>query len=106
MWISNAGFAEIFIVFGRIENDKNITAFILEFDKNNPNGVTLGEEENKLGITSSSTSCDANPFEQIISRSTFISPIERVIDTPSLEASYFWHSIPKRIEIPACIAFW
>jgi len=27
----------------------------LEFDKNNPNGVTLGEEENKLGITSSST---------------------------------------------------
>ena len=55
MWISNAGFAEIFIVFGRIENDKNITAFILEFDKNNPNGVTLGAEENKLGITSSST---------------------------------------------------
>ena len=55
MWISNAGFAEIFIVFARIETDKNITAFILEFDKNNPNGVTLGEEENKLGITSSST---------------------------------------------------
>jgi len=55
MWISNAGFAEIFIVFARIENDKNITAFIMEFDKNNPNGVTLGEEENKLGIHSSST---------------------------------------------------
>ena len=55
MWISNAGFAKIFIVFGRIENDKNITAFILEFDKNNPNGVTLGEEEDKLGIKSSST---------------------------------------------------
>jgi len=55
MWISNAGFAEIFIVFGRIENDKNITAFILDFDKNNPNGLTLGAEENKLGITSSST---------------------------------------------------
>ncbi|AOW21909.1 acyl-CoA dehydrogenase family protein [Urechidicola croceus] len=55
MWISNAGFAEIFIVFARIEDDKNITAFILEYDKNNPNGVTLGEEENKLGITSSST---------------------------------------------------
>ena len=55
MWISNAGFAEIFIVFGRIEDDKNITAFILEFDKNNPNGVTLGEEEHKLGIVSSST---------------------------------------------------
>ena len=55
MWISNAGFAEIFIVFARIEDDKNITAFILEFDKENPNGVSLGEEENKLGITSSST---------------------------------------------------
>ena len=55
MWISNAGFAEIFIVFARIENDKNITAFIMEFDKNNPNGVTLGAEENKLGIASSST---------------------------------------------------
>jgi alkylation response protein AidB-like acyl-CoA dehydrogenase len=55
MWISNAGFAEIFIVFARIEDDKNITAFILEFDKDNPNGVSLGEEEKKLGITSSST---------------------------------------------------
>ncbi len=55
MWISNAGFAEIFIVFARIEDDKNITAFLLEFDKNNPNGVTLGEEEEKLGIISSST---------------------------------------------------
>jgi alkylation response protein AidB-like acyl-CoA dehydrogenase len=55
MWISNAGFAEIFIVFARIENDKNITAFIMDFDKQNPNGVTLGAEENKLGIMSSST---------------------------------------------------
>ena len=55
MWISNAGFAEIFIVFARIENDKNITGFILEFDKENPNGVILGEEEDKLGIKSSST---------------------------------------------------
>ncbi len=55
MWISNAGFAEIFIVFARIENDKNITAFIMEFDKENPNGVTLGAEEQKLGIHSSST---------------------------------------------------
>lgn len=55
MWISNAGFAEIFIVFARIENDKNITGFLLEYDKDNPNGVTFGEEEKKLGITSSST---------------------------------------------------
>lgn len=55
MWISNAGFAEIFIVFARIEDDKNITGFLLEYDKKNPNGVSFGEEEKKLGITSSST---------------------------------------------------
>ena len=55
MWISNAGFAEIFIVFARIEDDKNITGFLLEYDKENPNGVTFGDEEKKLGITSSST---------------------------------------------------
>ncbi|NRB82548.1 MAG: acyl-CoA dehydrogenase family protein [Winogradskyella sp.] len=55
MWISNAGFAETFIVFARIEDDKNITGFIVEFDKDNPNGMTLGEEEHKLGIHSSST---------------------------------------------------
>lgn len=55
MWISNAGFAEIFIVFARIENDKNITGFLMEYDKNNPNGVSFGDEERKLGITSSST---------------------------------------------------
>jgi len=53
MWISNAGFCSLFIVFARIERDKNITAFIVE---NNPeNGITLGEEEHKLGIRASST---------------------------------------------------
>ena len=55
MWISNAGFASTFIVFARIDDDKNITAFILDYDPENPNGVTLGEEEHKLGIKSSST---------------------------------------------------
>ncbi len=55
MWISNAGFCKVMIVFARIENDKNITGFIVEFDKNNPNGITLGEEEPKLGIRASST---------------------------------------------------
>merc|ERR1712000_75739 len=30
MWISNAGFADLFIVFAKIENDKNLTAFIVE----------------------------------------------------------------------------
>ena len=54
MWITNAGFAQVFIVFARIEDDKNITAFIVEKDKAG-DGFKLGEEEPKLGIHSSST---------------------------------------------------
>ena len=53
MWISNAGFCNVFIVFARIENDKNITGFIVENDPSN--GITLGKEEHKLGIRASST---------------------------------------------------
>ncbi len=53
MWISNAGFADLFIVFARIENDKNLTSFIVPNDSKN--GIKLGEEEKKLGIHSSST---------------------------------------------------
>lgn len=53
MWISNAGFCNIMIVFARIEDDKNITGFIVEHDPSN--GITLGDEEKKLGIHSSST---------------------------------------------------
>ncbi|NJB83770.1 acyl-CoA dehydrogenase family protein [Wenyingzhuangia aestuarii] len=55
MWISNAGFCNLMIVFARIEDDKNLTAFIVEYDKDNPNGITMGEEEKKLGIRASST---------------------------------------------------
>lgn len=53
MWISNAGFADLLIVFARIEDDKYITSFIVENDPEN--GISMGEEENKLGIHSSST---------------------------------------------------
>lgn len=53
MWISNAGFCNVFIVFARIEDDKNITGFIVENDPSN--GISLGDEEKKLGIHSSST---------------------------------------------------
>ena len=53
MWISNAGFCNVMIVFARIEDDKNITGFIVENDASN--GITMGEEEHKLGIHSSST---------------------------------------------------
>lgn len=53
MWISNAGFCNLFIVFARIEDDKNITGFIVENDPSN--GISMGDEEKKLGIHSSST---------------------------------------------------
>jgi alkylation response protein AidB-like acyl-CoA dehydrogenase len=59
MWISNAGFAQMFIVFAKIiengEKDGKLTAFLFEYDPENPNGFKLGEEEQKLGIRSSST---------------------------------------------------
>ena len=49
MWISNAGFAKLFIVFARIEDDKNITGFIVPNEADN--GITLGEEEKNLEFT-------------------------------------------------------
>jgi alkylation response protein AidB-like acyl-CoA dehydrogenase len=52
MWISNAGFADLLIVFAKIENDKNLTAFIVE---KNFGGITMNEEEKKMGIKGSST---------------------------------------------------
>jgi alkylation response protein AidB-like acyl-CoA dehydrogenase len=52
MWISNAGFADIFIVFAKIEDDKNLTAFIVE---KTFGGITMNEEEKKMGIKGSST---------------------------------------------------
>ncbi|MFN4253397.1 MAG: acyl-CoA dehydrogenase family protein [Saprospiraceae bacterium] len=51
MWITNAGFADIFIVFAKIGGEK-FTGFIVE--ANTP-GLTLGAEEDKLGIKGSST---------------------------------------------------
>ncbi|OAZ04380.1 acyl-CoA dehydrogenase family protein [Flavobacterium succinicans] len=53
MWISNAGFCSLFIVFARIGDDKNITGFIVENDP--ANGISMNEEEHKLGIRASST---------------------------------------------------
>ena len=52
MWITNGGFADIFIVFAKIEDDDNLSAFIIE---KTFGGITLGEEEKKLGIKGSST---------------------------------------------------
>lgn len=56
MWISNAGFADTFTLFARIEDDKNITGFVINRSElEDPNSMTFGEEEHKLGIRSSST---------------------------------------------------
>ncbi len=52
MWITNGGFAEIFIVFAKVEDDQNLSAFIVE---KSFGGITIGEEEKKLGIKGSST---------------------------------------------------
>ncbi|MDG1993466.1 MAG: acyl-CoA dehydrogenase family protein [Polaribacter sp.] len=71
MWISNAGFCSLMIVFARIEDDKNITGFIIEYDGENPNGITLGEEEHKLGIRASST-------RQVFFNDTLV-PIENML---------------------------
>jgi alkylation response protein AidB-like acyl-CoA dehydrogenase len=52
MWITNGGFADIFIVFAKIEDDENLTAFIVE---KTFGGITMNPEEHKMGIKGSST---------------------------------------------------
>lgn len=52
MWITNGGFADIFIVFAKIGEDKNLSAFIVEKEFG---GITMNPEEHKLGIKGSST---------------------------------------------------
>ena len=52
MWITNGGFANLFTVFAKIEDDKNLTAFLIEADSE---GITLNPEEKKMGIKGSST---------------------------------------------------
>lgn len=52
MWITNGGFADILIVFAKIDNDRILSAFIVE--KDYP-GVSINPEEKKMGIKGSST---------------------------------------------------
>lgn len=52
MWITNAGFADVFIVFAKIEDDENLSAFIVE---KSFGGIRLNAEEKKMGIKGSST---------------------------------------------------
>ncbi|WP_462249447.1 acyl-CoA dehydrogenase family protein [Ekhidna sp.] len=52
MWISNAGFADLLIIFAKIDDDKKLSAFIAE---RTWDGITMNDEEKKLGIKGSST---------------------------------------------------
>src|SRR3990172_3850668 len=52
MWITNGGFAHIFIVFAKIDSDENLSAFIVE---KSFGGISLNPEEHKMGIKGSST---------------------------------------------------
>lgn len=52
MWITNGGFADVYTVFAKIDNDENLSAFILD---NTMEGISLNSEEKKMGIKGSST---------------------------------------------------
>jgi alkylation response protein AidB-like acyl-CoA dehydrogenase len=52
MWITNAGFADLFTVFAKIDDDANLSAFLVE---KSFGGITLNAEEKKMGIKGSST---------------------------------------------------
>jgi alkylation response protein AidB-like acyl-CoA dehydrogenase len=52
MWITNGGFADVYTVFAKIDDDENLSAFIVE--RGYP-GLSLNEEEKKMGIKGSST---------------------------------------------------
>ncbi|MFP4047911.1 MAG: acyl-CoA dehydrogenase family protein [Bacteroidota bacterium] len=52
MWITNGGFADVQVVFAKIENDRILSAFIVEKDWD---GIVINPEEEKMGIKGSST---------------------------------------------------
>ena len=52
IWITNGGFADVYVVFAKIDDDKNLSAFIVE---RNFEGFSTGAEEKKFGIKGSST---------------------------------------------------
>jgi alkylation response protein AidB-like acyl-CoA dehydrogenase len=70
MWITNAGFANLFTVFAKIDDDKNLTAFIVGA---NTQGITLNPEEKKMGIKGSST-------RQVFFNNVLV-PIENILST-------------------------
>jgi alkylation response protein AidB-like acyl-CoA dehydrogenase len=70
MWITNAGFADLFTVFAKIDDDKNLTAFLIEA---NSDGISLNPEEKKMGIKGSST-------RQVFFNNVLV-PVENMLST-------------------------
>ena len=70
MWITNAGFADLFTVFAKIDDDKNLTAFLIEA---NSEGISLNPEEKKMGIKGSST-------RQVFFNNVLV-PVENMLST-------------------------
>ena len=70
MWITNAGFADLFTVFAKIDDDKNLTAFLIEA---NSQGISLNPEEKKMGIKGSST-------RQVFFNNVLV-PVENMLST-------------------------
>lgn len=52
IWITNGGIADVFVVFAKIDEDKDLSAFIVEKEFS---GFSIGQEEKKMGIKASST---------------------------------------------------
>lgn len=52
MWITNGGFADVYTVFAKIDNDRVLSAFVVE---RGMEGISFGAEEHKMGIKGSST---------------------------------------------------
>ena len=52
MWITNGGFADLLTVFAKIDNDRVLSAFLVEADWE---GISMNPEEHKMGIKGSST---------------------------------------------------
>ena len=50
MWITNGGFADLLTVFAKIDNDRVLSAFIVE---SKWEGITMNPEEHKMGIKGS-----------------------------------------------------
>jgi len=80
-WITNAGFADVFVVYTKIDGE-HFTAFIVE--KDFP-GVSTGAEEKKMGIKSSST-------RTLILEDVPV-PVENL-----LEPSIMWYDLDEKVQ--------